>query len=103
MILGHTGCGAVTAAVDALQAAPASPTAPGEVLDIVNEIVPVARQVPPNPDKAAFVDDVVRANAIAVAAGLVQRSSIIRDAVESGRTQVIAAVYYLTTGRVAWL
>lgn len=101
VILGHTGCGAVKATVDALQAAPANPTAPGEVVDIVDEIVPVARQVPPNPDNAQFVDEVVRANTIAVATRLVQRSSIIRDAVDAGRTQVIPAVYNLTTGWVS--
>jgi carbonic anhydrase len=43
VILGHTGCGAVTAGVDAMQADPSNPSAPGEVLDIVNEIVPIAR------------------------------------------------------------
>jgi carbonic anhydrase len=103
VILGHTGCGAVTATVEAMQAAPANPSAPGEVLDIVNEILPIARQVPPNPDKAAFVDGVVRANSIAVADALVRRSKIIRDAVDAGRTQIIPAVYDLATGRVSWL
>ena len=103
VILGHTGCGAVTATVDAMQAVPPNPSAPGEVLDIVNEIVPVARQVPPNPDKAAFIDDVVRANSIAVAAALVRRSKIMREAVDAGRTQIIPAVYDLATGRVSWL
>ena len=103
VILGHTGCGAVTAGVDAMQADPSNPSAPGEVLDIVNEIVPIARQVPPNRDKAAFVDDVVRANSIAVAGALVRRSKIIREAVDAGRTRVIPAVYDLATGRVSWL
>jgi len=103
VILGHTGCGAVTATVNALQADPDAPTAPGEVLDIVNEIAPVARSVPPNPDKSAYVDEVVHANAVAVAAALVQRSQIIRDAVAAGRTRVVPAVYDLESGRVSWL
>lgn len=103
VILGHTGCGAVTATVDALQADPDAPAAPGEVIDIVNEIAPVARQVPPDPDKSAFVDEVVRANAEAVTVALVQRSQIIRDAVDAGRTRVVPAVYDLDSGRVSWL
>ena len=50
-----------------------------------------------------FVDDVVRANTIAVAGALVGRSKIIRDAVEVGRTRVSLAVYDLATGPVRWL
>lgn len=102
VILGHTGCGAVTATVDALEADPARPTAPGEVLDILNEIVPVARRVQPNADKAAYVDNVVRANTVTVAEALVRRSKIVRGAVDAGRTRVVPAVYDLETGRVDW-
>jgi carbonic anhydrase len=101
VILGHTGCGAVTATVDALAAAPTRPSAPGEVLDIVNEIVPVARRVRPDPDRTAFVDAVVRANTVAVADALVRRSRIVRRAVQAGRTRVVPAVYDLETGQVS--
>lgn len=99
VILGHTGCGAVTATVDALEADPARPTAPGEVIDIVDAIAPVARRVQPDPDKAAYVDDVVRANTVAVAEALVRRSKIVREAVAAGRTRVVPAVYDLDTHR----
>jgi len=102
VILGHTACGAVTASVDALHANPSRPTAPGEVLDIVKEIVPVARRVRPDADKAAYIDDVVRANTVAVAEALVRRSAIVRKAVDAGRTRVVPAVYDLGTGRVDW-
>jgi carbonic anhydrase len=103
VILGHTGCGAVTATIEALVAAPRRPTAPGEVQDIVDEIAPVARRVRPSADPAGRVDAVVRANTRAVAAALVQRSTIVREAVEAGRTRVVPAVYDLSTGRVDWL
>lgn len=102
VILGHTGCGAVTGTVDALAASRSDPTAPGEVLDIVREIAPVARQVAPDDDKAAYVDAVVRANTVSVAEALVRRSAIIREAVDAGRTRVVPAVYDLGTGRVDW-
>ncbi len=102
VILGHTSCGAVTGTVEAVQANPGSPRAPGEVIDIVNEIAPVVSRVEPNPDKAAFIDEVVRANTLAVADGLVRRSRIIRKAVGSGRTRVLPAVYDLSSGVVIW-
>ena len=103
VIMGHTGCGAVTATVDLLKKNPTNPQAPGEVIDILNEIAPVARKVPAQRDAAAHVDEVVRANARAVAEALVRRSAIIRDAVAKGRTQVVPAVYDLGTGKVDWL
>lgn len=102
VILGHTGCGAVTATVEAVAANPEEPEAPGEVADIIDEIAPVVRATDPVEDQAAFIDDVVAANALAVAEALIERSQIIRDAVEAGRTRVIAAVYDLNTGLVDW-
>ncbi|GHD12497.1 carbonic anhydrase [Zhihengliuella salsuginis] len=102
VILGHTGCGAVTATVEAVAAAPDNPRAPGEVADIVDEIAPVVRAADPVEDQKAFIDAVVAANTLAVAEALVERSQIIRDAVEAGRTRVIAAVYDLDTGLVDW-
>lgn len=102
VILGHTGCGAVTATVKAVAADPDDPQAPGEVADIVDEIAPLVRAADPVADRAAFIDDVVRANTLAVAEALVERSQIIRDAVDAGRTRVVAAVYDLETGLVDW-
>lgn len=103
VILGHTGCGAVTATVDAVEANRENPAAPGEVIDIVNEIAPVVRRTKPLADKAAYIDEVVRSNAISVVDALLERSKIIRDAVDAGRTKVVPAVYDLDTGQVTWL
>ncbi len=103
VVLGHTGCGAVTATIEALAGAPDEPTAPGEVQDIVDEIAPVARRVRVPADSAAHVDAVVRANTRAVARALVERSAIVRQAVDAGRTRVVPALYHLGTGRVDWL
>ena len=73
------------------------------VLRIVRPRQPARGRMPPDPDKSAFVDEVVRTNAVAVEAALVQRSQIIRDAVDAGRTRVVPAVYDLESGRVSWL
>lgn len=102
VVLGHTGCGAVTAAANAVAANRRHPSAPGEVVDIVREIAPVVRTVPMQADPAAYVDAVVRASTVTVAEKLVRRSAIIRAAVDAGRTQVVPAVYDLGTGRVVW-
>ncbi|WP_347038457.1 hypothetical protein AAHB37_18430 [Glutamicibacter halophytocola] len=49
------------------------------------------------------MSQVVEANALAVAKQLVERSAIIRKAVEEQRTRVVPAVYDLETGEVSWL
>ncbi len=103
VILGHTGCGAVTATVAAVEANRENPAAPGEVVDIVDEIAPVVRRTKPLDDKAAYIDEVVRANTVSVVDALLKRSKIIRDAVAAGRTKVVPAVYDLDTGQVTWL
>jgi carbonic anhydrase len=69
----------------------------------VREIAPVARRVPRTGDPAAYVDEVVRANVVAVSQALIRRSRIIRTAAAEGRTRVVPAVYDLGTGRVDWL
>lgn len=104
VILGHTACGAVTGTVRALEAAGAgSPQAPGEVIDIVNEIAPVAQAVAPHAEETEHIDAVVRANTQAVARALLERSAIVREAVASGKTRVVPAVYDLATSKVSWL
>lgn len=103
VILGHTACGAVTATVNAMEADREHPEAPGEVVSIVDEIAPVAREIEPLDDKAAYIDEVVHANTRAVVDALLERSKIIRDAVDAGRTKVVPAVYDLDSGEVTWL
>lgn len=102
VILGHTACGAVTGTVEALEKNAKTPKAPGEMIDFISEIAPAAREAEPVPDKSEHINNVVRMNTVAVAEALVERSEIIRAAVNAGRTEVIAAVYDLQTGLVDW-
>lgn len=103
VILGHTACGAVTGTLQAMEKDPEHPELPGEMADFAEQIVPVAREAKTDSAAPDQVDRVVQANALAVAAGLVQRSAIIRKAVEEKRTRVVPAVYDLDTGEVRWL
>lgn len=103
VILGHTACGAVTGTLQAMEADPENPGLPGEMADFAEQIVPVARAAKAESAAPEEVDRVVKANALAVAEELVQRSAIIRKAVEEKRTRVMPAVYDLDTGEVRWL
>ncbi|WP_417365553.1 carbonic anhydrase [Glutamicibacter arilaitensis] len=103
VILGHTSCGAVTGTLEAMEKNPKKPVLPGEMSDFAQQIVPVARQAEVSGAQPEDVEIVVEANARSVAKALLERSSIIRKAVEENRTQVVSAIYDLSTGKVRWL
>ncbi|MGQ3383135.1 carbonic anhydrase [Glutamicibacter sp. TV12E] len=103
VVLGHTACGAVTGTLKAMEANPEDPALPGEMDDFAEQIAPVARSQEVSGTGSAAVSEVVKANALAVAKQLVERSEIIRKAVQEQRTRVVPAVYDLETGEVSWL
>ncbi|MEB3183390.1 MAG: carbonic anhydrase [Cyanobacteriota bacterium] len=89
LVLGHSGCGAVAAA---LADRPLTP--------LLEELVaPIRAAVPPgtSPQRA------VRANALATAAALPRRSALLQAAVEEGRLRIAAAVFDIASGRVVAL
>ena len=91
VVLGHTKCGAVTAAV-------AGGEVPGHLPSIVESLagaVTMAKKKPGDP-----VDNAVRINAKLSAAALDQMEPIIGEAVKAGRVKVVAARYDVTTGQV---
>jgi carbonic anhydrase len=120
VVLGHTGCGAVTAAVQDLR----QPAGPGslELRAILDHIQPavaplVASAAPealagfavpgpsglsePTPGPAEdLVDRAVRANVRAVAARLREESPILRRLIREDGLLVVGALYYLGTGVV---
>ena len=94
VVLGHTKCGAVTAAVEGGEA-------PGHIRSIVESLtgaVTMAKKKPGNP-----VDNAVRINAKLNAAALAQAEPIVGEAVKAGHVQVVAARYDISTGQVEFL
>jgi carbonic anhydrase len=101
IVLGHSGCGAVAAAV-------------GRVVHAVEETSPSLRSIldPIRPsvealvgggaenDSTAFRDAVVRANVHASVRALRARSEVLRDLVEAESLLIIGAIYLLETGTV---
>lgn len=89
LVLGHSGCGAVQAAV---ARAASGASFPGHIGLLAEAIAPSTRDAHP-----------VEANARASARALTKRSSIVRAAVTQGRLRVAAAIYDLHTGVVTLL
>jgi carbonic anhydrase len=94
LVLGHERCGAVAAAV-------ANAQEPGNIADIVKAIQPAVEQTRGQPGDP--VANAVRANALGIAAQLLNTSTIISDKVKAGRLTIKAAVLSLKTGEVELL
>lgn len=98
MVLGHSSCGAVTAAVQQSQAGTELTPA---LTALVNEIMPAVTQaeasLPPNGD---LVDATIHVNARLAATHLLERSAVVREAVEVGSLKVLVGIYELASGLV---
>nr|WP_290666339.1 carbonic anhydrase [Ardenticatena sp.] len=91
VVLGHTQCGAVRAAIEAARPTPAL----GALVDAIRPSVEAA--------ETSSVDDIVAVHVRRVAATLPARSEILAQAVADGRLVIVPALYHLGTGVVEWL
>jgi carbonic anhydrase len=88
VVLGHEGCGAVTAAMESGE--PGTPSLQALVKRIRSSWT----------QKPATLEAAVEANARASAAFLTSHSKLIKDAVDSKKVAIVVAVYHLDTGVV---
>jgi carbonic anhydrase len=98
VVLGHHSCGAVKATVDASGVLEAQ----GNIGAILAEIAPAVNQAKATPGKEGLVDDAVHANAARTAGALVERSPVLKKAVEEKKLKIVTAVYDLASGKVEW-
>jgi carbonic anhydrase len=102
VVMGHTQCGAIDATVKALE--PDGAPESGNQRSIVERIAPHVRHVVEGPGShEARLVAAVRANAIASAYELRHASAVLQGLVDQERVAIVAAVYDLATGIVAFL
>ena len=94
VVLGHTKCGAVTAAVGGGEL-------PGHLSSIAESLAPAVAMAKKKPGDA--VDNAVRINARLASAALAGLEPILSEAVKEGRVKVVAARYDIGTGQVEFL
>lgn len=99
VILGHSNCGAVAAAIKVLHD---KARLPGHLPGLVAEIEPAviaAEAKHPADLLAAAIAENVRRNV----ARLSTAKPVIAEKVKAGKLKVVGGVYHLATGKVAWL
>ncbi|MEZ6013761.1 MAG: carbonic anhydrase [Planctomycetota bacterium] len=99
VVMGHTSCGAVTAAASGAEIK-------GPIDSLLAPIRPSvveAQRKDPRAEGASLVNLAVRGNVLTTIAALLEASPETRARVVDGRCTVVGAVYDLATGRVEWL
>jgi carbonic anhydrase len=99
VVLGHTHCGAIKAAVDGQPLA-------GHLTHLVAHIEPVIRQLRhthPHLKGDALVERVIQENVRYTIRVILERSEIVRKQYEAGKVQFAGGVYHLREGKVEWL
>ncbi|HSO36182.1 MAG TPA: carbonic anhydrase [Labilithrix sp.] len=99
VVLGHTKCGAVTAAASHV----AVHGHLGALVAKVGTAVDAARAKMPHASDAEIVPEAIKGNVFETMATMLRESDAIRERVDSGKTRMIGAVYDISTGSVTWL
>lgn len=97
VVMGHTGCGAVKATLDALARGDAALSP--NVRDIVERIRPAVAPFV-GADPASALAGAVRANVIATASHLRHGSRVLEEMIRDGELLVVGAEYSLESGAV---
>ena len=94
VVLGHTSCGAVSAACKI-------PDVPGHIVTLINAIKPAAEQAKKLPGD--LVENAVKINVAMEVKQLQSLEPVLTKAVKSGGVIIVGAIYNLATGQVDFL
>jgi len=98
MVLGHSGCGAVKAAMKHIDAKDSLPGAINGLIELIKPAVAETKGAPGDP-----LENAIRRNVEIGVAHLEQLQPTVAPAVKAGKVKVVGAVYDLRTGAVALL
>ncbi|MGE9270556.1 MAG: bifunctional SulP family inorganic anion transporter/carbonic anhydrase [Verrucomicrobiales bacterium] len=109
VVLGHTGCGAVTAACDlGLKKADPGEATGLENIGYVTEVIQESYEDEvkccgePHSITPDFVDRVAERNVLQTMAYIRDNSQVMRDLLESGQIAIVGAMYDIRTGKVTF-
>jgi carbonic anhydrase len=95
LVLGHSECGAVKAAIAHIDAHDALP---GSINDLVENIKPAVTAVRDQPGN--MLENVIKSNVVRGVETLNKLQPIVADAVQKGKLKIVGGVYDLKSGKV---
>lgn len=99
LVLGHTSCGAVTAAVQ-------NAKAHGHIAHLLGQIKPAvakAKTWSPTASGEDLLNKSIKANVWLTMENLLRKSHEVREFVKDGKVLVLGGIYDLESGQIAWL
>lgn len=99
LVLGHTVCGAVTAAAQ-------NAKVHGNIPHLIDQIKPAvakAKAATPTATGDELVSRSIKANVLLTMENFFRKSAEVREYVSKGRLMVVGGIYDLHTGQVSWL
>ncbi|TSA41634.1 MAG: carbonic anhydrase [Verrucomicrobiales bacterium] len=96
IVMGHSKCGAVTAAVKGAELH-------GHLPSLISMIKPAAEKAKSSGTEEECVPRAIELNVWQQVENIFSHSALIREAAAAGRVQIIGAVYDIGTGKVRWL
>lgn len=104
VVLGHTGCGAVQATLQAIEQDSSMPSANLDaIVDAIRPAVEPLTQTSREGDQPSLISKAVRANVRATVAALETNSAMLREFVQQDGLRIVGAEYSLETGVVEYL
>jgi carbonic anhydrase len=98
VVLGHSRCGAVTAAVKAMESS--SPLLPGRISSVVDPILPAVKTVRTQGVADAEVVNAAAREVVHRGVDALSASPILDERIRDGRLRIVGAFYDLDIGRV---
>jgi len=95
MVLGHTNCGAVKAAIAHIDAKDSLPGAINDLVELIKPAVAASKEQPGN-----SLDNAIRKNVLIGVERLKSLEPILAEPVRDGKLKIVGGVYDLHTGKV---
>ena len=96
IVMGHTKCGAVTAAATGAELH-------GHLPSLINLIKPAAEKAKVSVPEEELVPRAIELNVWQQVENIFSKSALVREFAAAGKVQIVGAVYDIATGKVQWL
>lgn len=96
IVMGHSKCGAVTAAVKGAELH-------GHLPSLISLIKPAAEKAKASGAEEEVVPRAIELNVWQQVENIFARSALMREHIAAGKVQIVGAVYDIATGKVQWL